>query len=169
MWHPRKQVPCSLIRDTASLLVVTKGLHVANITLYLGFFPASQPSHLLAENEGMGQHPRERSLLLGVFVCYLRKQVPGGLIQDTASLPVLIRRLHVANITASLGFFPASQPNHLLARVQWGKQTPARAQAGAWGLCVPSAQAGSMHTCKLWREGRALATLPQTEHGQQSW
>ena len=102
MWHPRKQVPCSLIRDTASLLVVTKGLHVANTTLYLGFFSASQP-------------------------------------------------------------------NHLLARVQWGKQTPARAQAGAWGLCVPSAQAGSMHACKLWREGRALATLPQTEHGQQSW
>ena len=110
------KVPGGLIRDTESLTVLIKGLHVANITLYLGFFPASQPSHLLAENEGMGQHPRERSLLLGVSVCYLRKQVPGGLIQDTASLPVLIRRLHVANITASLGFFPASQPNHLLAR-----------------------------------------------------
>ena len=124
MWHPRKQVPGSLIRDTASLLVVTKGLHVANTTLYLGFFPASQPSHLLAENEGMGQHPRERSLLLGVFVCYLRKQVPGGLIQDTASLPVLIRRLHVANITASLGFFPASQPSHLLARYNGASRHP---------------------------------------------
>ena len=53
------------------MTVLIKGLHVANITLYLGFFPASQPSHLLAENEGMGQHPRERSLLLGVFLCYL--------------------------------------------------------------------------------------------------
>jgi hypothetical protein len=72
----RKQVPGGLIRVTASLPVLIKGLHVAKVTASLGFFPASQPSHLLAGNTGMGQHPRERRLLFGVLMQHLRKQVP---------------------------------------------------------------------------------------------